>query len=80
MQESEVRTTGEALAYLTDCTLATVEYMACLKSKSKSEYQRQIRIAQLGCDWMEDLGVSPAGTRATDIIGKTTVEEWAMKQ
>ena len=34
------------LAYIGDCTLATVAYMALLKRRSKHEYERQIGIAQ----------------------------------
>lgn len=48
----EVRTPEQALLYLTDCTLATVASMAMKKSKSKSEFERQINIAQTAVDWI----------------------------
>lgn len=73
------KTLQEAMAYIADCNLATVECMASKKSRPKGEYQRQIRIAQKICDWMEFFNVSPQDTRADDIIGKTSVAEWASK-
>ena len=71
------KTIQEAVAYIADCNLATVSHMAMLKRRPKGEYQRQIRIAQTICDWMEHFGVSPKDTRVEDIIGKQTVAEWA---
>lgn len=52
-----VRTEKEAIAYLTDCTLATVSHMAQLKGRSKYEYERQISIAQKGVDWVNAFGL-----------------------
>lgn len=46
MRECDVRTPEMALAYITDCTLATVASMAMLKSRKKGEFERQINIAQ----------------------------------
>ena len=77
MIASKVRTPEEALVYIVDCTLATVGHQAGLKSKSLSEYRRQIAIAQKGCDWMEAMKIDPAGTRAEHIIGKQSVAQWA---
>ena len=75
----EPKTIEEAFAYIADCNLATVASMAMLKSRKKGEYQRQIRIAQKMCDNMERFNISPQDTRAEEIIGKMTVEEWAKK-
>lgn len=36
------------VVHLTECTLATVEYMGDLKSRNKHEYERHIQIAQEG--------------------------------
>lgn len=80
MRSCEVRNQDDVVAYLVDCTLATVESMAMIKTRKKGEFERQIGIAQKGCDWMEDLGISPQGTRAEDIIGKCSVKEWAFKR
>ena len=82
MQRHQVRNVGNAFAYITDCTLATVEHMAYLKSKSKYEYQRQIAIAQTAIDWMIAMGIDFSTTRAKDVVdhydGK--VASWAEKQ
>ena len=42
----EFNTPGEALAYIADCQLATVDYMAVRKRWPKNEYIRQKRIAE----------------------------------
>lgn len=68
---------AQALAYITDCTLATVSKMALLKSKNKAEYNRQIGIAQTSIEWMVKFGVSMAGTRAIDVLKAGSVEKWA---
>jgi hypothetical protein len=78
MSHHRVRDTDGALAYLTDCTLATVTHLASMKSASKSELRRQISIAQMAIDWMNRFGVAYGGTRAEDVMamgGK--VETWA---
>ena len=77
MRDYRVSNAAQALIYITDCTLATVATMAMLKSKSKYEFERQIAIAQKACDWIKEFGIDPQGTRAADIIGKQTVEQWA---
>ena len=58
MHKYEVRTPEQALVYLTDCTLATVADLAMKKSRSKSEFTRQISIAQTGVDWIRDMRVN----------------------
>jgi hypothetical protein len=79
MFKGRVRTESELIAYLVDCTLATVSDLAMKKSRGKYEYERQIGIAQFGIDKMIEMGVDPVDTRAKDIIGKMSVEEWASK-
>lgn len=71
------RNLNEAFAYITDCALATVCGMANLKSRKVGEYRRHIAIAQKACDWMVQFNIDPSGTRASQIIGKMTVAEWA---
>lgn len=68
MNKHEVRDTGQALAYITDCTLATVCDLAGKKSKSKSEYARQISIAQTAINWGVQMGVDFTKTRADAAI------------
>lgn len=78
MRKNEVSTPGQALAYLVDCTLATIMHMATHKSKKKSEYERQIGIAQNGIDWMVQMDIDPSTTRAMEIISQgITVADWA---
>lgn len=68
---------GEALAYIADCTLATVCDMACKKSRRKHEYERQISIAQVAIDAMKRFGVSYSGTRAMEVDEHGSVQAWA---
>ena len=75
MRKDEVRLPEHALAYLTDCTLATVADMAMKKRRPAYEFKRQIQIAQSGVTWMRQMGVDCSRTRAKDITG--TVAEWA---
>ena len=78
MQKHQVRTPGQALAYITDCTLATVADMAMKKSRRKSEYSRQISIAQTAIDWMAEMGVDASGTRADEVRKHSgSVAKWA---
>lgn len=76
-----VRTPEQALLYLADCTLATVSSMAMKKSRSKSEFERQINIAQSAVDWIRDFNIEiEIGSRAHEIISnKISVKQWADK-
>ena len=77
----DIHTPGELVAYLTDCTLATVAHMRMLKSASKSELTRQISIAQTAITYGRLCGVPFRGTRAEDVIKdyKGHVADWAAK-
>ena len=46
VMKHEVRSPWQALAYMIDCTLATVADLALTKRRSKREYSRQIAIAK----------------------------------
>lgn len=75
-----VRTPEQALLYLADCTLATVADMAMKKSKSKSEFQRQISIAQSAVDWIKDFNIEvKIGSRVYDVLAlpDRNVETWS---
>ena len=63
MNKHEVRDTGQALAYITNCALATVCDLAGKKSKSKSEYARQMSIAQTAINWGVQMGVDFSAIR-----------------
>lgn len=77
MDKYKVRTPAQALAYITDCNLATVCDLASKKSKSKHEYSRQISIAQQAIDWMVAMDIDFSGTRAVDVQKFGSVEAWA---
>lgn len=77
MQKHQVRDAGQALAYITDCTLATVCDMAGKKSRPKHEFERQMSIAQRAIDWMQSFGVDFSGTRAADVVEAGSVQKWA---
>lgn len=81
MMKRDVRSTGDALAYLVDCTLATVCDLAGKKSRSNCELDRQIEIAQSGYDWMIQMGVKSETTRADEVrrLFNGSVREWAKK-
>ena len=68
MMAHKVRTPGVALAYITDCTLATIESMAMKKHRGKHEFERQISIAQKAIDWMVQMDVDVSDTRAAKIV------------
>jgi lipid-binding SYLF domain-containing protein len=79
MMQYEVRDSAALVAYLTDCTLATVCGLSMKKSASKSETERQIAIAQFAINRGLDCGVSFKGTRAQQVIDRHAgnVQEWA---
>jgi len=68
-----------ALAYLCDCTLATVCTLACKKSAPKYETRRQIAMAQQAIDWMRLYDVDFSNTRAKEVVEQYggSVEAWA---
>lgn len=77
MQKHQVIDTGKALAYITDCTLATVCDMAMKKKRPKHEFERQMSIAQTAINWMVEMGVDTSTTRAADVIEAGSVKQWA---
>ena len=79
MHKYQVSDTGKALAYITDCTLATVCDMAMKKRRPKYEFERQMSIAQTAINWMVQMGVDVSTTRAEDVIAAGSVEQWAAK-
>jgi len=77
MQKHQVRTPNQALAYITDCNLATVQDMAMKKSRGKREFERQINIAQTACDWMRQMNIDVTGTRAKEVFKfNGSVSDW----
>lgn len=77
LQWYEVKTEGEALAYLLDCGLATVEHLAGLKSRSVGEVNRQIMIAQKNYEWVKKFAPDYIGSRAKEVEGfDGSVHQW----
>lgn len=72
---------GDALCYMTECTLATIADMAMKKSPPAREYARQISIAQKGIDAIALFGIhinSREFARVSKISSiDYTVEDWA---
>lgn len=79
MNKNDIRTPADALAYYTDCTLATVCDMAMTKSRKVGEYKRQTGIAQGMCDFIRDFKIEPGHNRCNDVKDKFggSVEAWA---
>ena len=77
MQKYQVKSPGDALAYLTDCTLATVADMAMKKSRASNEFIRQKEIAQRAINWMDGIGVDYSTTRAWEVKNMGSVSAWA---
>lgn len=80
MSKHDVRDVAGALAYMTDCALATVCTLAMRKAPPKAELARQVGIAQAGLDWMDRFGVDYSKTRGAEVKaagGKVAV--WAEK-
>lgn len=78
--KNRVKTPSQALVYLFNCTLATIGMMAMKKSKSNSEFKRQIEIAQCGIDWIKDFNVQiEIGPRIYDVLAlpDQKVETWS---
>ena len=79
MHRYNVRTPADAIAYITDCTLATVATMAMKTRRPKHEFERQISIAQTAVTWMQQMGVDMSSTRAEEVIKAGSVQKWAEK-
>lgn len=76
-----LRDTDDALAYMTECTLATVSDLAGKSRPPKNELSRQISIAQTGIDWVMTFlaaGERCGCGRVQDIIEEgISVQVWA---
>ena len=79
MEKWKVTNEGLALAYITDCNLATICDMACKKYRPKYEFERQISIAQSAIDWMDSFKIDYSNTRAIDVARFGSVKNWAQQ-
>lgn len=75
----EVTNIDQGIAYLLDCTLATVEDFAHKTSATKSELRSQMIIGQTCMDSMDKLGLSYKGTRADKAFGAGSIAAWIEK-
>ena len=73
-----INSADDAVEWISECTLATVEHLVSLKRKSKSEVERQVRIAQVGIDHIKSSGRKQKN-RIADVIFKHAgdVSVWA---
>lgn len=68
MNPNRVKTPQQAVAFLTDAALATVESMARKGSTSLAgEFRRQVEIAQQGVNWMRSMNIDPGSTRVAQL-------------
>lgn len=69
---------SNALSHIAECTLATVEMLASKKTRSNTEFKRQIAIAQKAISALVDYGVNPKGERVKSVISSGgNVSDWA---
>lgn len=81
MFKENVSSEVEALVYLTDCTLATVEGLALKKSASKNEFLRQCSMAQFGVSWIKRSGYPVASGRVKEVIDNSgSIKIWLKKE
>ena len=71
-----IRNTSDALAYLTECTLATAQDLRRRSRPPKGELDRQTQIAQWGVHWVVNMDAKPTGRVASVIESGGTVAEW----
>ncbi|MHD0644206.1 hypothetical protein ACYPKM_01050 [Pseudomonas aeruginosa] len=73
-----IRDVGQAVAYVTDCYLASVASLAMKAKPSKSDLQRLLIIAQCGVDHVRKRGIEWGSPRLKKLIAAGgNVYEWA---
>lgn len=63
----QFRTAEEAVVYMTECALATVENMAMRKRFPVGEFNRQVDIAQAGVTFIRNNRITSSG-RVAEVI------------
>lgn len=83
---SILRSTEEHLLYITECTLATVGYMAGLKRRKVGEFNRQVNIAQdammhIGQNWEKFSECKGNYPRVKEVVKmpEYSVMDWAKR-
>lgn len=79
LSKSRCKNAGDGLAYITECTLATVERLAMAKSPPIGEFNRQCSIAQTGIEMLLQFNLTlPTHGRLFDIASThLSVIQWA---
>lgn len=79
LNANTLRTHEDGLAYMVECTLATVSGLLLKKSPPKSELRRQISIAQAGITCLGASADFTGGLRLNEIHQKfeNNVQAWA---
>lgn len=65
VRKDEIRTASDALAYLTECSLATVEHLSLLRKPPAKAYRSAVGLAQFGVDKCRELDTLGAGRLCT---------------
>lgn len=77
MKSDAIKSRDEALIFVVECGLATIEHLSGLARPPKGELQRQISIAQTGINWIMSMEDRPRCPRVDDVIGVGgSVEAW----
>lgn len=81
MHKHDIRSPADGLAYLVECTLATVITLSDRKSPPKTELRTQIGIAQAGIDCMRTYKVPVTGAYVREVVEKDnwSVEAWSKR-
>lgn len=77
LRKEDVSDSSQALAYLTNFTLETVSLLAARKSKSMTDFDRQIEAARTAIEWMQEMSVDLSRTRAKSVVEIGSVADWA---
>lgn len=77
MRLENVTTASDALIYLSECNLATVEGLSLKKSKLKTSYARHIEIAQISIDFLSKIGINADSSRVSDVKKAGSVQKLA---
>jgi hypothetical protein len=77
LHRDEIRTAAHALAYLTDCSLASVEHFVLKSKPPVGAYRKAVGQAQFGVDKCRALATLGAGRAADILVDNTSVDAWA---
>lgn len=77
LTSKNIRSRDDALVFLTECCLATLDHLVDLSRPPKQEIERQISIAQTGIDWIKTAESRERSSRVDEVIDRGgSVREW----